>query len=157
MFEPSLPWWEFVVRAAVIYVILLVFVRLSGKRTVGQFTPFDLLVVMLLSEGVSNALHGGDESIFGGLISAATLIVLNLLAAFASTHSEKADHALEGVPVLVGKDGKTFDDVLRRHRVSQSDMQKALREADCEQAEMASAVLEADGNISVAKRRPDRK
>jgi uncharacterized membrane protein YcaP (DUF421 family) len=67
------------------------------------------------------------------------------------------DHVLEGVPVLVGKDGKTFDDVLRRHRVSQADMQKALREADCEQDEMASAILEPDGNISVAKRKAGQK
>ena len=60
---------------------------------------------------------------------------------------------LEGVPVLLGKDGRTFDAVLRRHRVSQGDMQKAVRESDCELTEMGSAILEPDGTISVTKRR----
>lgn len=152
MFSLSLAWWEFPLRAAVIYAALLLLVRLSGKRTVGQFTPFDLLVVMLLSESVSNGLNGGDESVTGGLITAATLILLNVVAAFATSRSKAADKLLEGVPVLLGKDGKTFADVLRRHRVSESDMQKALREADCSPEQMESAVLEADGQISVAKR-----
>jgi len=53
MFDVDLPWWEFVLRGAIVYCALLVLVRVSGKRTVGQFTPFDLLVVMLLSESVS--------------------------------------------------------------------------------------------------------
>ena len=153
MFELSVPWWELAARAALIYVALLVFVRVSGKRTVGQFTPFDLLVVMLMSEAVSNALHGGEESVVGGLIVAATLVALNMLASFATSRSEKMEHVLEGVPVLLGKDGRTFDAVLRRHRVSQGDMQKALRESDCELTEMGSAILEPDGTISVTKRR----
>jgi uncharacterized membrane protein YcaP (DUF421 family) len=153
VFELSLPWWELVVRAALIYVALLLFVRMSGKRTVGQFTPFDLLVVMLTSEAVSNSLHGGEESVFGGLIVAATLVGLNMLASFATSRSEKMEHLLEGVPVLLGKDGQAFDGALRRHRVSQGDMQKALRESDCDLSEMASAILEPDGTISIAKRK----
>ncbi|HLL12144.1 MAG TPA: hypothetical protein VK570_13870, partial [Rubrivivax sp.] len=95
MFELSVPWWELAARAALIYVALLVFVRVSGKRTVGQFTPFDLLVVMLMSEAVSNALHGGEESVVGGLIVAATLVALNMLASFATSRSEKMEHVLE--------------------------------------------------------------
>jgi uncharacterized membrane protein YcaP (DUF421 family) len=153
MFDLSLPWWEPVVRAAAIYVALLLFVRLSGKRTVGQFTPFDLLVVMLLSEGVSSGLTGGDESVTGGLLIAATLIGLNGLAAVASARSAKLDAILAGVPVLLARDGKTFQTVLLHHRVSEGDFQKALREADCSMEDMESAVLEADGNISIAKRR----
>jgi uncharacterized membrane protein YcaP (DUF421 family) len=77
MFDMDLPWWEFVVRGAMIYLALLVMVRMSGRRTISQLTPFDLLVVMLLSESVSNGLSGGDSSVSGGLIIAATLIVLN--------------------------------------------------------------------------------
>jgi hypothetical protein len=75
MFDMDLPWWEFVVRGAVVYLALLVMVRLSGRRTISQLTPFDLLVVMLLSEAVSNGMSGGDNSVGGGLIIAATLIV----------------------------------------------------------------------------------
>ncbi|WP_326540461.1 hypothetical protein [Pseudorhodoferax sp.] len=62
MFELHVPWWELVVRAAAVYVVLMVLIRLSGKRTVGQFTPFDLLAMVLLSEGVSNSMLAGDAS-----------------------------------------------------------------------------------------------
>ena len=153
MFDMSLPWWEFVLRAAIIYSALLAFVRLSGKRTVGQFTPFDLLVVLLLSEAVSSGLSGGDDSVAGGLIAAATVLGLNWMAAYASSHSSRAEAFLEGVPVLLGRDGKTFDQVLLRHRVSRNDFEKALREANCTLEEMASATLEVDGNISIAQRK----
>ena len=109
MLEMSHPWWEFILRASVVFVVLLVFVRLSGKRTVGQFTPFDLLVVMLLSEGVSNSLSGGDESLFGGLIVAATLIFLNLLLAFGSARSQKFSDVIEGGrPCSVGMGKSTL-------------------------------------------------
>jgi len=96
MFDLALPWWEFGVRAAVVYLVLLAMVRISGKRTVGQFTPFDLLVVMLLSEGVSNSLSGGDESLLGGLIVAATLIAINLAVAFATARSRGVRDLVEG-------------------------------------------------------------
>jgi uncharacterized membrane protein YcaP (DUF421 family) len=152
MFELSLPWWEFLIRGTLVYVCLLVMVRLSGKRTVGQFTPFDLLVVMLISEAVSNSLSGGDASLFGGLMIAATLIALNLLTAFVAARSETSERWLAGSPVLIGRDGKFFDDVIRRNHVGQIDLEQALREADCDQPDMACAFLEVDGAISIRKR-----
>lgn len=152
MFSPSLPWWEFPARAALVYAALLVMVRLSGKRTVGQFTPFDLLVVMLLSESVSNALGGGDDSVAGGLMAAASLIVLNGVVAIASARSRRVERLVEGDAVLIGRDGRLYDEVLRRHRVGAGDIARALREADCEVHELRLAFLEADGSISVQKR-----
>lgn len=145
----SLPWWELVVRAATVYAILLLLIRLSGRRTVGQFTPFDLLVVMLLSESVSNALTGGDESIAAGLISATTLIGLNLLVAATSARVVAIQTALQGEPVLIGKDGRIFSDTLRKLHVPEADVQQALREADCDIDRMQCAFLEADGRISI--------
>jgi uncharacterized membrane protein YcaP (DUF421 family) len=71
-------------------------VRVTGKRTVGQFTPFDLIVVMLLSEAVSGSINGQDESLPGGLIAAATLVVLDVLIAVASSHSRRIDAAVQG-------------------------------------------------------------
>jgi uncharacterized membrane protein YcaP (DUF421 family) len=147
------PWWEFVVRAFVVYTVLLVLVRLTGKRTVGQFTPFDLLVVLLMSEAVSESLSGGDESLVGGLIGAATLLVLNLGMGTLTARVRKAETFIEGTPVLIARDGTVFDDVLRRHRVGQGDWEKALREADAELHEVRRAFLESDGNISILKRK----
>jgi len=77
MFSMDLAWWEFMARGAIIYLALLVMVRSSGRRTVSQLAPFDLLIIMLLSESVSNGPSGGDTSVSGGLIIAATLIALN--------------------------------------------------------------------------------
>jgi uncharacterized membrane protein YcaP (DUF421 family) len=151
MFDLQAEWWELPVRAAVIYGALLVMVRVSGRRTVGQFTPFDLLVVMLLSESVSSGLNGGEESVTGGLLAAATLVALNVLIAFATSRSARLQTLMEGRPVLVGRDGKVFGEVLRKHRVPLGDVEQALREADCGQADMKFACLEADGKISILK------
>jgi uncharacterized membrane protein YcaP (DUF421 family) len=106
MLEMSVPWWELVLRAAVVYASLLVMVRVSGKRSVGQFTPFDLLVMLLLSEAVSNGLSGGAESLIGGLSLAATLIGLNLLLGYLTSHSATLEKLAEGTPVLLGRDGR---------------------------------------------------
>lgn len=152
MFDMGHPWWEFAVRAAVVYLSLLVLVRLTGKRTVGQFTPFDLVVVMLLSEAVSGSMNAQDESLPGGLIAAATLIALNLGVVVLASRFAKVDKVLQGSPVLIGRDGTIYRDVLRRERVPESDVEQALRENDCRIENMRMAVLEADGSISVIKR-----
>ncbi|HZY17185.1 MAG TPA: YetF domain-containing protein [Ramlibacter sp.] len=152
MLEMDTPWWELIVRAAAVYAALLVLVRVSGKRTVGQFTPFDLLVMLLLSEAVSNALSGGDESVLGGLISASTLLALNFSVGWCTARSRRLEAAIEGQAVLLGRDGRVYPDVLRRERVGQADFDKALREADCHLQEMRCAFLEADGSISILKR-----
>lgn len=152
MFDLSLPWWEFIARAAVVYLVLLLMVRFTGKRTVGQFTPFDLIVVMLLSEGVSNSLTGGDESLAGGLVVAATLVALDATIAVVTARSKKIDQAIQGNPVLVGRDGVIYDDVLKRQRVPRSDIERALRSADCDIEDMRMAILESDGNISILKK-----
>lgn len=152
MFEMSLPWWEFVLRGVIIYCALLVMVRVSGRRTIGQFTPFDLLVVMLLSESVSSALGGGDDSVTGGLILASTVIGLNMTASFLTSRSKAMSELLDGSPVLLGRDGKIFPEVLKKCRLSKTEVREALHEADCELEEMAHAYLEADGNITIQKK-----
>jgi uncharacterized membrane protein YcaP (DUF421 family) len=155
MFDLDLPWWELVARAAIVYGALMLMVRFTGKRTIGQFTPFDLLVVMLLSESVSNSLSGDDDSVTGGLILAATLVALNVAFAVASARSRKVEEITEGTPVLVGRDGKIFDDVLKRERVGVGEVEKALRENDCDLGDMRFVFLESDGNFSVQKKKPE--
>lgn len=152
MFDMDLPWWEFVVRGLAVYAILLLMVRVSGRRTIGQFTPFDLLVVMLLSEAVSNSLTGGDDSLVGGLIVALTLIALNMLIALLSSRSRKLSAVFDGTPVLLGRDGEFFDHVVKGCRITETDLEQALREADCQRHEMRCAFLEADGMITIQKK-----
>lgn len=152
MFDMDLPWWEFVARGALVYLALLLMVRLSGRRTISQLTPFDLLVVMLLSEAVSNGLSGGDDSVSGGLIIAATLIVINASIGMLSARSRKMESLFDGEAVLLGRDGVFFEKVVKRSRVGESDIEQALREADCARHEMQCAFLEAGGSITIMKR-----
>lgn len=149
MFDLDLPWWEYVARGAAVYGALLVMMRLSGKRTIGQFTPFDLLVVMLLSESVSPSLTGGDNSVAGGLLVVVTLVALNVVIAFITARSKKVADLVEGTAVLLGRDGQVFHDALRRNNVPESDLEQALHEADCPREKMKYAFLEADGKITI--------
>jgi len=73
----SLVWWEFVLRGIIIYVFLILLLRLTGKRQVGQLAPFDLVLLLVLSNAVQNAMNGGDNSVIGGMISAGTLVAVN--------------------------------------------------------------------------------
>ena len=153
LFGMSMPWWEFVLRAVVVYGVVLVLVRLSGKRTVGQFTPFDLLLVVLLGNAVQNALLGEDASVGGGMLLAATLIVLNWVVGWLSARSPRVERWVEGVPVLLARDGNVYRDVLRRELISHEDFQKAMRESGClELDNIRLAVLETNGQISIVQR-----
>lgn len=151
MFTTDLPLLELLVRGAAVYVVLLVCMRISGKRTVGQFTPFDLLVVMLVSEAAGPAMTGSDQSVSGGLLVCAVLLALNALVGYVSSRSRKAEKILEGEATLLGRDGEIFENARKKHRISRNEISQALREADCEEKDMRYAFLEADGRISIQK------
>ena len=153
LFELAMPWWEFVLRAVVVYAAVLALVRLSGKRTVGQFTPFDLIVVVLLGTAVQNSLIGEDVSLPGGLILAATLIACNWLVGFASARSRLLKRLTEGSPVLLGRDGELFDGALRRQNISREDVEEALRNQGLSDLRQAALItLEIDGTLTVVPR-----
>src|SRR5690606_31362247 len=152
MFQLVVPWWELVARALAVYLFVLALVRFSGKRTIGQFTPFDLLMVVLVSEGVSNALSGGEESLFGGVIIVSTLFAVNSLTNRLSLRNARFRRLVEGEPVIVGRDGQILKDRLMAQHVSEADLFQALREADCDLKDMKFALLESDGRFSVLRR-----
>lgn len=153
MLDMSLEWWEFIVRGTIVYLALLVIVRMSGKRTIGQFTPFDLLVVMLLSEAVSSSMVGGDESVIGGLIVVITMVLLNVAIAYIASRNQRFENLIEGTEVLLGRDGKVFSDALKANRIGRNEVERALNAADMKLEEMAFMILEADGTINVVSKR----
>lgn len=154
LFELDTAWWELIIRGAMVYFVLLILVRMSGKRTVGEFTPFDLIVVVLLSESVSNALVGEEESLLGGLIVASVLIGLNWLVGFATARSQRLDRLIEGTPVLVARDGQVFEDALRRMSISVREFEAEMRSADCASREQIQlAFVEPNGHISIVTRK----
>ncbi|RYE42547.1 MAG: DUF421 domain-containing protein [Hyphomicrobiales bacterium] len=142
---------ELIVRAIAVYGVLLLMMRLTGKRTVGQFTPFDLLVVMLVSEAAGPSMTGDDHSLLGGLLVCLILIGLNTLVGVITARSRFAERLLEGEAVLLGRDGQIFEAARKKHRVPRNDIEQALREADCDLHELRYAFLEADGKISIQK------
>ena len=153
LFELAMPWWQFPLRAVLIYVALLVLIRLSGKRTVGEFTPFDLVLMILLGNAAQNAMIGTDTSLLGGLIVVVTLLLLNAVLARVTARNARLERLVEGSPVVLIRDGTVFKAALRRENVASEDLAEALRQGGCQDAgEVALAVLETDGQISVVKR-----
>ncbi|MFZ5636293.1 MAG: DUF421 domain-containing protein [Pseudomonadota bacterium] len=146
----SAPWWQFVLRAVAIYVLVMLLVRLSGKRAVGQFTPFDLVLLILLGNAVQNGLNGGDNSLVGAALLAVCLIALNYAVALIAARSPRARRLIEGEPVVLARDGKVHRDVLHRELVSNADFHEAMREAGCTDiGRIRLATLETDGRISI--------
>ena len=150
LFHLSAPWWVFVLRATAIYALVMVLVRVSGKRAVGQFTPFDLVLLILIGNAVQNGINGGDNSLTGAAIMATTLVALNYLVAFVTSRSRAAEKVVEGVPVVLARDGRLFRSVLRRELVSEEDFREALRMNGVEDVTgVQLALLETNGSISV--------
>jgi uncharacterized membrane protein YcaP (DUF421 family) len=151
LFALSAPWWVFVLRAVAIYLLVMVLVRVSGKRAVGQFTPFDLVLLILIGNAVQNGMNGGDNSLTGAAVLAVSLIVLNYATAFLSARMPRARRLIEGEPVVLARDGRVFRDVLRKQLVSKADFNEAMREAGCSEPEhIRLAILETNGRISIA-------
>lgn len=156
LFELAMPWWEFVLRAAVVYVVLLLLVRLSGKRTVGQYTPFDMILVVLVGNAVQNSMIGDDHSLLGGVVLVTTLIGLNWVVGVVSARNRALERLVVGEAVLLARDGEVYQRVLARHHISDNEFQEALHEAGCTGVhEVRQAVLETDGRISIVKCDPD--
>ncbi len=150
MLHMSLPWWEFVVRALIVFMFLLVFLRLTGKRQIGQLAPFDLVLLLLLSNAVQNSMNGGDNSLVGGLISAASLLFMNLFLGYLVTKSKKAEFLIEGHPLVLIHNGKCFQKVLDEQNISREDLDRAIRESGLNAIyEVKLAILETNGAISV--------
>jgi uncharacterized membrane protein YcaP (DUF421 family) len=152
VFALSLPIWEFAVRAVVVYLFLLLLLRLGGKRQLGQFSPFDFALVLVVSNALQNSMNGGDNSLVGGMISAAVLVGLNLLIAQISRRNRKAERLLEGVPRVLIHNGRIYESMLRQENIAREEMETALREAGAtDVSEVHFAVLETDGRISSAQ------
>ncbi|WP_449468187.1 DUF421 domain-containing protein [Stenotrophomonas humi] len=157
LFELSMPWWEFVLRAVIVYVVVLAMVRVAGKRALGQFTAFDMLLLVLLGNAVQNALLGSDTSLGGGLLLAATLIALNYFVGWITTRSPLIERAVEGEPVVLARHGHVLQKVLRRELVSKADFAKAMRDAGSDDVDdVELALLETNGHITVILKREAR-
>ena len=150
MFSLDVSGWSIVLRTVIVYVALLLGLRLAGKREMGQMTPFDLVVILLIANAVQNAMVGPDTSVTGGLIAAGVLIVGNYGVAEGRERLPWLRRAVEGTPTLLINDGKLVREHLRREGLDEDEVLMAIREhgvADVKDVRMA--VLETDGSISI--------
>jgi uncharacterized membrane protein YcaP (DUF421 family) len=149
MWMPEVTVLERVVRAAVGYGFLLVAFRVTGKRQVGQLTPFDLVVLLIISNVMQNAMIGPDNSVTGGLVGAVTIFALNGLIARLTFASRRLEELIEGTPTTLVQDGQVDEDAMHRELVTHAELHTALREAGIfEPAHARYAVLENTGHIS---------
>jgi len=150
MFSLDVNGWSIVARTVIVYAALLVGLRLAGKRELGQMTPFDLVVILLIANAVQNAMVGPDTSVTGGLIAAAVLIAANYGVAQARERLPLLRRAVEGTPTLLISDGKFVTEHLRREGLEEDEVLMAIREHGvAELKDVRMAVLEVDGSISI--------
>jgi uncharacterized membrane protein YcaP (DUF421 family) len=153
MWNMAVPWWELVVRGVVVYASLLLLLRLTGKRQVGQLAPFDLVLLLVLSNAVQNSMNAGDNSLIGGLISAATLVGLNFLLGWMTYRNKRLEALVEGRPEVLIHNGKLFEKVMAKAQLTHHELNSALRQAGCTCVEdVHLAILENNGSVSVSPR-----
>jgi uncharacterized membrane protein YcaP (DUF421 family) len=145
---------QLVVRSTIVYAFVLFLLRFSGKRQIGQLAPFDLVLLLMLSNAVQNALNGGDTSVAGGLLSATTLVALNSIVAVVTSKSKKAEAIIEGHPLVLIHNGKLYQAMMDQARLTHHELNSALRQAGCGCVDdVQYAVLENNGAISVVARK----
>lgn len=149
MFRFAIPWWELALRSAVIYLGLLLALRLFGKREVGQFTLYDLVLILLVANAVQPAMTGPDVSLGGGVVIIVVLIALNLAVArldrFGIFH-----RLLTPSPTVIIRDGHYIEAAMRKENVNREECETAVREHGMDSVEEVQlGVLEPDGTISI--------
>ena len=155
MLIPVLPWWELLIRGIIVYGFLLFLIRLTGRRQTGMLTPFDFILLLILSNTVQNAMNGGDNSLGGGLFLAGTLITINWIMLLFSRHFRLVHWALVGRPAFLVRDGEIQEKVMHRERITHHELMSALRSAGLANIEQAKdVILETNGTISVIHRAP---
>ena len=152
---PDISIAEKLVRSVAVYTFLLIAFRLCGKRQLGQLTAFDLVVLLIISNVVQNAVIGNDNSLGGGLLGATTILLLNQLVAYVTFRFRGADRVIEHSPTVLVRHGRVLRDNLRRERLGPRDLRAALRHHGVVSIrDIRYAFLEEDGHVSVITGRP---
>lgn len=140
-----------VTRGVLVYLILLIVFRLSGKRTLSQTTPFEFVLLLIISETIQQALVGNDHSITNGLLLALTLVSLSIAMSLLKQWSPRADKLLDGLPVVLMEKGRLMRDRMDKVRVDEEDILEAGRALQAVERldQIEYAVLERSGDVTV--------
>lgn len=144
------PLLETIFRSSMVYLMILLAMRLVGKRHVAQLSIVDFVLVLLVSNAVQNAMVGSDTSLIGGVVAAVTLIVINVVLTRAVLRYERLGSFLEGEPTLLIRDGRILDNHLLREGLRRAELLAAIREHGFEdETHVKQAILECDGSVSI--------
>lgn len=140
-----------VLRAAAIYAILLIAVRLSGRRTLSELTTFDFILLLVISEAVQQGLVGDNKSVTSAIITVVTLVLINVGFSFVKTRIPWVEKFLEGVPTVLVENGRPLTDRMKKARVSEDDIMVSARELQGleHMDQIKFAILEAGGRITI--------
>lgn len=157
LYTTAVPYGNLILRAAVVYFAIVLLLRVSGKRQMGQMNASEFVAVLLISNAVQNAMNAGDNSLTGGIVLAATLIVLSWLVSVLTFRSERMSWLLEGSPTLLIHNGKIVEAARKRELLSENEVMTLLRKNNVHEiSEVKTGILEADGHLSVTKFREER-
>ncbi len=155
MFHIPLPIVEKILRPVIVYLCLIVFLRLFGKRELAQLNPFDLVVLLSLSNTVQNAMIGDDNSVSGGIVGAFSLLAINWLLSWFLFRTPKLTKALEGTSSTLIRGGVLDEAEMKRQSLSEEDLLSVLHKNGYnEAADVDSCVLEPNGNFFVKGKTP---
>jgi uncharacterized membrane protein YcaP (DUF421 family) len=150
MWNLSIHWWELIARGLFVYFFLILILRSTGKRQIGQMSPFDLVLLMVLSNAVQNSMTGGDNSITSGIILAVTLVLANWTVGKLTSSSKVMEQLIEGDPQVLFHNGIVYEKVLKDAQVTRQELIAAVHKAGyAELGAIRAAILENDGTISV--------
>ena len=156
MFVLGLPLLEKILRPVIVYASLVIGLRVSGKRELAQLNPFDLIVLLMLSNTVQNAIIGEDNSVTGGLIGAASLLVVNYLVVRFLYGHRKLEQIVEGRADVLIQDGKVYDKRLKRELITREELAAAARKQGFDSlSEVRQCVLEPGGTLTFVAKKPD--
>jgi uncharacterized membrane protein YcaP (DUF421 family) len=156
MFVLGVPLAEKILRPIIVYIFLIIGLRLSGKRELAQLNPFDLIVLLTLSNTVQNAIIGNDNSVSGGLIGAAALLAVNYLVVRFLYDHRKIDQLVEGSADILIEDGKVHEQKLKRELITKEELAAAARKQGFDSlSEVRQCVLEPGGTLTFIARKPD--
>lgn len=145
--------FNLIIRATLVYLTVMILLRISGKRAMGQMSITEFVAILLISNAVQNAMNAGDNSLAGGLILAAVLIFLSWLISLLTFKSKKISLIFEGTPTLLVHKGTVIKENMEKERLSLEELKSLLRKQNIHSInEIQTAILEADGSLSVTKK-----
>jgi uncharacterized membrane protein YcaP (DUF421 family) len=157
IFQMTTSWYEIILRTFVVYFVVLVLLRAAGKRELGQMTPFDLVVILVIANAVQNAMTGGDNSLIGGVIAASTLTLVNIAVGRWGPRVPIVRQLVVSEPTLLLRDGTPITANMEREQIGVDELRMAAREHGIDElSKVAAAVLEEDGSISIIPQDSDK-